>query len=186
MEAAAPARHRTRAELEAAIDELRASPVGEGILRLIVRRPVEEEREVLAEAALDKSEGLVGDRWNVADYGHGPERFDTQLTLMNARAASLIAGEPENWPPAGDQLYAELSLAGADLPPGSRLEIGTALIEITAVPHTGCGKFVRRFGVDAMKFVNSPVGRELNLRGVNARVVRGGVVAQGDAIRLAG
>ena len=52
------------------------------------------------------------------------------------------------------------------------------------MPHTGCGKFVRRFGVDAMKFVNSPVGRELNLRGVNAKVVRGGVVAQGDAIRL--
>ena len=89
----------------------------------------------------------------------------------------------DDWPPAGDQLYVELSLAGDDLPPGSRLEIGSALIEITAVPHTGCGKFVRRFGVDAMKFVNSPVGRELNLRGVNARVVRGGVVAQGDAIR---
>jgi hypothetical protein len=186
VEAAAPARHRTRAELEAALDELRASPAGEGVLRLIVRRPVEEEREVLAEATLDETEGMVGDRWNVADYGDGPDRFDTQLTLMNARAASLIGGEPEHWPPAGDQLYVELSLAGEDLPPGSRLEIGTALIEITAVPHTGCGKFVRRFGVDAMKFVNSPVGRELNLRGVNARVVRGGVVAQGDAIRLVG
>ena len=184
MEAAAPARHRTRAELEAAVEELRASPVGEGVLRLIVRRPVEEEREVLPEAALDESEGLVGDRWNVADYGDGPDRFDTQLTLMNAFAASLIAGEPEHWPPAGDQLYVELSLAGEDLPPGSRLEIGSALIEISAVPHTGCGKFVRRFGVDAMKFVNSPVGRELNLRGVNARVVRGGVVAQGDAVCL--
>ena len=141
---------------------------------------------MLAEATLDETEGLVGDRWNVADYGDGPDRFDTQLTLMNALAASLIAGELEHWPPAGDQLYVELSLAGEDLPPGSRLEIGTALIEITAVPHTGCGKFIRRFGVDAMKFVNSPVGRELNLRGVNAKVVRGGAVAQGDAIRLAG
>ena len=184
MEAAAPARHRTRAELEAALDDLRASPVGEGMLRLIVRRPVEGEREVLGEATLDKTEGLVGDRWNVADFGDGPERFDTQLTLMNARAATVVAGEPEHWPPAGDQLYVELSLAGEDLPPGSRLEIGGALIEITAVPHTGCGKFIRRFGVDAMKFVNSPVGRELNLRGVNAKVVRAGVVAQGDPIRL--
>jgi hypothetical protein len=185
VEAAAPARHRTRAELEAALDELRASPVGEGVLRLIVRRPIEEEREVLAEATLDETEGLVGDRWNAAD-DDGPNRLDTQVTLMNARVASLVAGEPEHWPPAGDQLYVELSLAGEDLPPGSRLEIGTALLEITAVPHTGCGKFIRRFGVDAMKFVNSPVGRELNLRGVNARVVRGGVVAQGDAIRLVG
>ena len=103
---------------------------------------------------------------------------------MNARAASLIAGEPAHWPPAGDQLYVELSLAAADLAPGSRLEIGGALVEISAVPHTGCGKFVRRYGVDAMKFVNSPVGRDLNLRGVNARVVRGGMVAQGDSIRL--
>ena len=186
MEAAAPGRHRTRAELEAGLDELRASPVGEGVLRLIVRRPVEGEREVLAEARVDKTEGLVGDRWAAADLGDGPERFDAQLTLMNARAAALIAGEPEGWPPAGDQLYVDLGLAGDDLPPGSRLEIGSALIEITAVPHTGCGKFVRRFGIDAMKFVNSPVGRELNLRGANARVVRGGVVARGDAIRLVG
>ncbi len=183
MEAAAPARHRPRAELEAGLDELRASPVGEGVLRLIVRRPSEDEREVLSEATLDETEGMVGDRWNAAGFGDGPERFDTQLTLMNARSASLVAGEPENWPQAGDQLYVELSLATDDLPPGSRLEIGSALIEITDVPHTGCGKFVRRFGVDAMKFVNSPVGRELNLRGVNAKVVRPGVVAQGDAIR---
>jgi hypothetical protein len=185
VEAAAPARQRTSAELEAALGELRASPVGDGALRLIVRRPLENEREVLATATLDEHEGMVGDRWSAADFGDGPERFDTQLTLMNARAASLIAGEPENWPPAGDQLYVELSLAGGDLPPGSRLEIGSAVIEITAVPHTGCGKFIRRFGLDAMKFVNSPVGRELNLRGVNAKVVRGGAVAQGDTIRLA-
>jgi MOSC domain-containing protein YiiM len=184
VEAAAAARQRPRADLEAGLDELRASPAGAGMLRLIVRRPDEDEREVLAEARLDETEGMVGDRWDAADFGDGPERFETQLTLMNARAAALIAGEPEHWPAAGDQLYVELSLATDDLPPGSRLEVGSALIEITAVPHTGCGKFVRRFGVDAMKFVNSPVGRELNLRGVNARVVRGGVVAQGDAIRL--
>ena len=181
---APPGRQLSRAELEAGLDELRASPVGEGVLQLIVRRPSEDEREVVSQAGLAETEGMVGDRWDVAGFGEGPDRYDTQLTLMNARAAALIAGEPENWPPAGDQLYVELSLASADLPPGSRLEIGSALIEITAVPHTGCGKFVRRFGVDAMKFVNSPVGRELNLRGVNAKVVRGGVVAQGDAIRL--
>jgi hypothetical protein len=186
LEAVAPARQRSRAALEAGLDELRASPAGEGVLRLIVRRPAEGEREVLSEARLDEAEGMVGDRWSASDFGDGFERFDTQLTLMNARAASLIAGERENWPPAGDQLYVELSLAADDLPPGSRLEIGSALIEITAVPHTGCGKFVRRFGLDAMKFVNSPVGRELNLRGVNAKVVRGGVVAQGDALRLVG
>jgi hypothetical protein len=186
LEAVAPARQRSRAALEAGLDELRASPAGEGVLRLIVRRPAEGEREVLSEARLDEAEGMVGDRWSASDFGDGFERFDTQLTLMNARAAGLIAGERENWPPAGDQLYVELSLAADDLPPGSRLEIGSALIEITAVPHTGCGKFVRRFGLDAMKFVNSPVGRELNLRGVNAKVVRGGVVAQGDALRLVG
>jgi hypothetical protein len=186
LEAVAPAPQRSRAALEAGLGEVRASPAGEGVLRLIVRRPAEGEREVLSEARLDETEGMVGDRWSASDFGDGFERFDTQLTLMNARAAGLIAGERENWPPAGDQLYVELSLAADDLPPGSRLEIGSALIEITAVPHTGCGKFVRRFGLDAMKFVNSPVGRELNLRGVNAKVVRGGVVAQGDALRLVG
>ena len=169
--------------LEAGLAALRRTPAGEGVVTLIVRRPVEGAREVLGEAVLDEVEGLVGDRWS-APGGDDPQRFDTQLTLMNARVAKLIAGEPEGWPPAGDQLYAELSLAESDLPAGSRLELGSAVIEITPEPHTGCGKFIKRFGVDAMKFVNSTVGRELHLRGVNAKVVRGGVVAAGDAIRL--
>jgi MOSC domain-containing protein YiiM len=106
-----------------------------------------------------------------------------QLTMMSARAAALIAQTPERWPLAGDQLYVDLDISYDNLPAGTRLELGTAQIEITDQPHTGCGKFVRRFGVDAMKFVNSPAGRELNLRGIYARIVRGGTVRTGDTIR---
>jgi MOSC domain-containing protein YiiM len=158
------------------IDDVRRSPREAGTVELIVRRPAEDEREVLAEAQLDLVAGLVG------DYGtHGP---DTQLTLMNARSAAMIAGARERWPPAGDQLYVDLDLSEANLPPGSRLSVGTAVLEITAEPHLGCGKFARRFGVDALKLVNSAVGRELRLRGVNARIIAGGVVRPGDEIRL--
>jgi MOSC domain-containing protein YiiM len=105
--------------------------------------------------------------------------------VMNARSAALVAGARERWSLAGDQLYVDFGLGYGDLPPGTRLAVGSAVIEITAEPHRGCGKFAARFGVDALKFVNSAVGRELNLRGVNARIVEGGVVRAGDSIRRA-
>jgi MOSC domain-containing protein YiiM len=104
------------------------------------------------------------------------------LTLMNVRAAAAVAGPIERWAITGDQLFVDIDLSVENVPPGSRLTVGDALIEITAVPHRGCGKFTAAFGVDATKFVNSTVGRELNLRGVNARVVSGGAVRAGDAI----
>jgi hypothetical protein len=174
--------------LEYGLSQLRQSPKEAGTVELIVRRPAEGEREVLDEARLDPREGLVGDSWRVrgsratADGGAHP---DLQLTLMNARAAALMARSRDRWPLAGDQLYVDFELSGANLPPGTRLEIGTAVIEITAEPHTGCGKFARRFGVDALKFVNSGAGRELNLRGINAKIVTGGTVKPGDAVRKA-
>ena len=113
------------------------------------------------------------------DGGPNPE---AQLTLMNARVASVIAGDRDRWALAGDQLYVDLDLSRANLPPGSRIQIGSAVIEFSETPHTGCSKFSGRFGVDALKFVNSLVGRDLRLRGANCRVVVAGTVRQGDAI----
>ena len=174
-----------REVLEASLPEIRRSPSETGRVELIVRRPTPEEREVLDEAELDLVEGLVGDCWLTRGSKAMPDGSanpDAQLTLMNARAAAAIAGDRGRWPLAGDQLYVDFDLSASNLPPGSRLRIGSALIEVTAEPHTGCGKFVRRFGVEAQKFVNSPAGRELNARGINTRIVDPGTVRVGDAI----
>jgi hypothetical protein len=172
--------------LERGLTEVRGAPKQEGRIELIVRRPEEGKREVLAEAELDPVQGLVGDGWRVRGSKateDGSAHPDLQLTLMSARAAALLAGARDRWPLAGDQLYVDLDLSGANLPPGTRLDAGSSIIEITGEPHLGCGKFVRRFGVDALKFVNSAKGRELNLRGIYARIVRGGSVRTGDAVR---
>ena len=177
------------AELNSGLDEIRHSPLREGVVRLVVARPAEDEREVLEEGRLDPLEGLAGDNWAVRGSGFTPDggaNPDRQLTLMNARVAQLVAGSRERWPLAGDQLYVDLLLGGDEVGPGTRLAVGTAVVEITAEPHLGCGKFSRRFGVDALKFVNSAAGRELNLRGVNARVVRAGVVRPGDRVAVTG
>jgi MOSC domain-containing protein YiiM len=171
--------HVERRALEDGLGEIRRSPKESGTVELIVRRPSEEEREVLAEAQLDPVQGVVGDRWHDGGSGHR----DRQLTLMNARSAALIAQTRERWPLAGDQLYVDLDLSAAQLPPGTQLEVGSAVVEVTTEPHLGCGKFSRRFGVDALKFVNSDVGRELNLRGINTRIVSAGAVRTGDVIR---
>jgi MOSC domain-containing protein YiiM len=155
-------------------------------LVLIVRRPGIDEREVLEHGDLDTVQGLVGDSWNRRGSSRsidGGPHPDMQLNIMNARAIALVAQSQDRWPLAGDQLFVDLDLSPANLPPGTRLAIGSAIVEVTAEPHTGCGKFVSRFGVEAMKFVNSTIGRELSLRGINAKVVQPGAIRIGDAVR---
>ena len=169
----------TTRELESGLDHIRQAPKDHGILQLIVRRPRTEERQVLDEGQLDPARGLVGDNWATRVKSPDPA---TQLNIMNARAAALVAVDPERWQLAGDQLFIDLDLSGANLTPGTQLVIGSAIIEVSAEPHTGCKKFTQRFGLEAMKFVNSTVGRELNLRGVNARVVQAGVIRAGDVV----
>jgi hypothetical protein len=172
--------HVSLSELEAGLDDIRRAPCDSGIVELLVRRPAEGEREILEEARLDAAQGMVGDRWSRSDKPN--TKPDTQLTLMSSRAAALVSGGPDGWAIAGDQLYVDLALGYDNLPPGTRLRLGSAVIEVTAAPHTGCGKFLKRFGIDAQKLVNSPAGRELNLRGINAKVVTAGAVRRGDRI----
>lgn len=182
----AEAVHLSRAELEAGLEHIRNSPRDGGVLEMIVCRPAVEKRRVLEEGYLDTEAGLVGDNWLIrgsSRTNNGLGHPEMQINIMNSRAAALVAGSRERWPIAGDQFYVDLNLGGENLPPGVRLSFGDAVLEVTPVPHTGCKKFVARFGLEAMKFVNSPVGRSLNLRGINAKVVTPGAVRVGDEIR---
>jgi MOSC domain-containing protein YiiM len=170
--------HLDLSTLEAGLDDIRQAPGDDGKLELIVRRPAVDEREVLAEGQLDTAAGLAGDDW--LNRGADPER---QITVANARAVALVAQSRDRWPLAGDQLYVDFDISDENVPPGTRLEIGTAVIEVTEPPHRGCKKFAARFGLDALRFVNSKDGYALNLRGINARVVQSGVIRPGDVIR---
>jgi MOSC domain len=173
-------------ELDASLDEIRRSPADDGILRLIVRRPTIDGREIVESAHLDTEQGLLGDTWRVRGSRatiDGKADPEAQVTLMNARVATALTGSDDGWAVAGDQLYVDLDLAVSNLPPGTRLTIGDAVLEVSEKPHTGCAKFSGRFGVDALRFVSTPEGRALRLRGLNARVVQGGPIRVGDRIR---
>lgn len=172
-------------ELLEGLPSILQSPRLEGTVELIVRRPAVGKREEISEGELDLELGLVGDNWLARGYqktGDGSAHPDMQINLMNARVISLIAWSRSRWSLAGDQFYVDMDLSKENLPPGARLKIGSALIEITAEPHLGCNKFMERFGRDAALFVNSQRGKQLNLRGVNAKVIGAGKVATGDVI----
>jgi hypothetical protein len=166
-------------ELEAGLAEIERSPREHGTLALIVCRPSRGERIVLESAELDVDEGLVGDRWATGKRDRG-----SQLAIMNARAIALIARSRDRWPLAGDQLYIDLDLSLEHLPPGTRIAVGAAEIEVSPEPHMGCKLFRNRYGADAQRFVNSTIGRALQLRGINAWVAKNGTVRTGDAVRV--
>jgi hypothetical protein len=175
--------HLSRERLWAGLDHIRESPQDGGRVVLIVRRPTAGQRDLPTEAVLDQVFGLDGDNWlrrgsrSTPDGAADPQR---QVTVMNARAAELVAGATARVPLAGDQLYADLDISLDNLPAGSLLAVGQAILQVSDVPHLGCAKFVERFGAEAMRFVNSRVGRQLRLRGMNARVLVPGTVRLGD------
>ena len=173
-------------QLDAGLLRILDSPQDVGTVELVVRRPVEGEREILDEGVLDLEQGLVGDRWRRATpgaYGDTDDGRAAQITLMNARVIDLVAGDRERWALAGDQLYVDLDLGEENLPPGTRLRVGSATLEVTDLPHTGCAKFTARFGSAATQFINGKERRNLRLRGMNTRIVEPGTVRPGDSIR---
>src|SRR5882762_3937597 len=172
----------TMPELEAGLDDIRRAPKDEGVLELIVRRPAINDREILEEAELHLVEGLVGDSWKRRRSKSTPDGSPNplmQLNIMNSRVTALVARHKDRWQVAGDQLYLDMDLSEDNMPAETRLALGSAVIEVTWPPHLGCQKCVALFRREAMKFVNSPLGRQLHLRVINARVIQGGIIRLG-------
>lgn len=178
--------HLSMQELEVGLPLIKQSPKQEGKLELIVRRPSVEEREILSQGKVDLTTGLEGDNWRArgsASTPDGSANIEAQITLMNSRVIQLLTQDKNLWQWAGDQLYVDLDLSEENLPAGTRLSIGTAVIEVTATPHTGCKKFSARFGLDALKFISASENKPLRLRGINARIIQPGEFKTGDLVR---
>ena len=179
-------KHLSTPDLVAGLEQIRNSPKNQSVLDMIVSRPEEDAREIMELADLDVVVGLVGDTWQdrpSARSGDGKAHPDMQITLMNSRVADLVAQSKERWPLSGDQLFADLDLSKTNVPPGPRISVGKAVLEVTEQPHTGCKKFASRFGVDALNFISSPTTEGLQLRGINLKVIEGGEIKPGDIVK---
>jgi MOSC domain-containing protein YiiM len=178
--------HLSITELEAGLEHIRQAPTQNGVVKLIVRRPNVDERELVDHADFSLSDGLVGDNWKQRGSASTPDHSahpEAQVTVMNARAAALMAQDESRWPLAGDQLYVDFDLSDNNIPAGTQIQLGSVVLEVSAKPHTGCNKFSARFGIEALKFVNSPEGKHLHLRGINTKVVQAGTVHVGDVVK---
>lgn len=179
--------HLTAEQIESGMDAVRESPRDSGVLDVIVIRPAVDERLVLPLVEVDVDHGLAGDAWESRGSRmteDGSANPGDQVTVMNSRFARLIAATEDRVPLAGDQLYVDLDLSWGNLPTGSRLTFDEVVLEVTDVPHTGCAKFRARFGMPALRQTNTPEGKDLRLRGINATVVRGGMLRQGETARV--
>ncbi|WP_447970598.1 MOSC domain-containing protein [Nitrospira sp. M1] len=175
-----------RTRYEAGLAHIRLAPQDAGWVHMIVGRPEKGKRQIVDVGELDVTNGLAGDNWKIRGSSRttdGLAHPHTQLTIMNSRVIALIAGDKDRWPLAGNQVYVDLDLHKDNLPPGTQLVLGTAVIEVTDQPLTGCKKFSARFGVEAVKFVNSAIGKTLQLRGINSKVIRSGRFRTGDIIK---
>lgn len=176
--------HRSREALESDYSAMERSPQTAGTIKLIVIRPGVDRRIVIDEGELDVDVGLVGDNWHdrVGHQVAEPSAKESQITLMNSRIAELLSPERSRWPLAGDQLFVDLDLSKENLAPGQRLRIGSAQLEISEMPHLGCKKFMARFGLDALAFISTEIGKFERMRGVYARVTKSGFVRVGDTV----
>lgn len=170
-------------QIELGISDVLASPQDHGRLEAIVIRPGHNQREYREAGYLSPTGGLEGDRWATSNGEDGKPNPDAQISLMNSRLLKMIAGEEERMALAGDNLIVDLDLSETNLPAGQRITVGEVLLEVTDLPHTGCGKFAERFGPDALRYINAAKRRPLHLRGIYARVLEAGTVRVGDVVK---
>lgn len=179
--------HLTLQQMNEGLPFILQSPPNHGEIELLVIRPAPLERKIVEEISINKTDGAAGDIWKVKQTSSTPDgnpHPEKQVTIMNSRCINLLAGDKEFWSLAGDQVYADLDLSEFNLPHGTDLKLGTAILRVSASPHNGCKKFSQRFGKDAMRFVNSPEGKSNHLRGINTYVIKEGVVRMGDKIEV--
>src|SRR5688572_8480293 len=179
-------KHLSPEEVEEGVQNIKQAPKDSGSLQMIVRRPAVDGREMVTKAKLDTSLGLEGDNWKDRGSSHTSDNSadpEAQITLMNSRVIDLLTNEKELWQLAGDQLFVEIDLSVDNLPPLSKIQIGSAILEISAKPHTGCKKFSGRFGIEALEFISTPLGKSLRMRGVNAKVIQSGEIQVGNTVK---
>ena len=176
----------TLEHLQTQLNHIQESPKDTGSVLLIVRRPATEERELISQGRLIPASGLEGDNWrergstSMPDGSANPE---AEITLMNTRVIQALTQDETRWALAGDQFFVDFDLSEENIPAGTRLALGSAIVEVSPLPHNGCKKFSERFGVDALKFISMAENKPMRMRGINAKIIQAGDVKQGDLIR---
>ena len=169
-------RHLPMNELERLLSKLQ--PMRDrGTLSLIVSRGFMGKRNTPDRVTLTPDGGVPNDTW----FREQPEKRVAQLSVMRIDVCRMFANGQDP-AIAGDNLLIDLDLSDENLPCGSQLRLGGALLEVTPEPHDGCLKFKQRFGADALRM--TATHRSQHLRGIYMKTIEAGEITVGDPIEV--
>lgn len=179
----------TRAELDRAWPDIMAAPKDGAAIEMLCLRPAMGERRFVDEIHVTREEGIPGERWLTQPWmrlpGGQPDPA-IQVSFLQRRVLDLVWRDREGTPHPGDTFVVDMDLSEANLPAGSLLQVGSAVLEVSTVFNNACAKWKKRYGDDALDWVRAYENKEFRPRGVLAKVHRDGVFRAGDRLTRIG
>ncbi|MEF3048329.1 MOSC domain-containing protein [Pseudotabrizicola sp. L79] len=176
----------TMAELMAALPQVLAAPKTDARIDGLCFRPAFNQRQFPDSLTLTRDQGVPGERWLTAPWMKLPDGSPDpriQVSILPLRVMDLVWRDREGQPHPGDTIVADLDMSEANLPAGTLLQAGTAVVRVSDAFNDACVKWKVRYGKDAKDWVKAPGHPPLRLRGVLCSVEQDGIVRLGDRLR---
>jgi hypothetical protein len=176
----------TAKELAAALPAILAAPRDAGVTRLLCSRPKPNHRTFPQTLTFTRASGVAGDfessrPWLTLPDGSPDPR--NQVSIMSWQVLDLVWRDRDRVAHPGDNIAVDMNLTAHNLPVGTLLAAGTAILRVSDEPNDGCVKWKVRSGRAAYDWSTRDDHLPLRLRGVYCSVEQDGEMHLGDTLR---